>query len=161
MNLTSHCYFNLSDSKTIATDHELFINTNSVLVADHNYIATGDIKPVKETYLDFTTNRLINKANKSFDGYNDCFLLNHSNNDMDVKAALRDTGSGRSMIVKTTLPGIILYTGDYLDAPLNKNQGICLETQFFPDSPNQPHFPQTLLHPGNSYQHKTVYQFFN
>lgn len=159
VNLTSHCYFNLSGSKTPATGHELMIRADNLLQADENYIPTGAIMPVKDTCFDFTNYRSLDLLRSAFRGYNECFIIDPATGDQDIKASLRDPVSGRVMSVKTTLPGMMFYTGDYLDAPFIKNQGICMEMQFFPDSPNQPHFPNTLLQPGSHYRHKTIYQF--
>ncbi|MEO5893472.1 MAG: aldose epimerase family protein [Ferruginibacter sp.] len=158
VNLTSHCYFNLSGLKMTATEQDLFINADNVLVTNAHYIPTGEIKKVKGTTFDFTTQQPINNY-PGFNGYNECFVVNKNGDEMAPQATLTDTISGRTMLVKTTLPGIMLYTGDHLGAPFIKNQGVCLEAQFFPDSPNQPHFPCTLLHPGDLYQHTTIYRF--
>jgi aldose 1-epimerase len=163
VNLTNHSYFNLSGAQVPAINHELFINSEWALVADETYIPTGELKSVVNTELDFRNWRPIHAQpdTSSFAGYNECFSFTHANASTNAVAGLRDPLSGRSMTVRTTLPGMMLYTGDFLKTPYLKNEGICLETQFFPDSPNRPEFPSTLLHPGDVYQHRTVYQFFN
>lgn len=163
VNLTNHSYFNLSGANVPAINHELFINAEWALVADDRYVPTGELKSVVNTDLDFTNWRRIQSQPGAsiLSGYNECFSFTHTNASTNVMAGLRDPQSGRSMTVKTTLPGMMLYTGDFLKTPFLKNGGICLETQFFPDSPNRPEFPSTLLHPGNVYQHRTVYQFFD
>lgn len=161
INLTNHSYFNLSGLPTNALNHELLINSDYALEADNNYIPTGKLNDVKGSDIDFNNWRRITKANTSSNGFNTFYKLKHAGEMNVVKAGLRDPFSKRRMLVKTSLPGVMLYTGDFLGKPFIKNQGICLETQFFPDSPHHSHFPSTLLQPGNVYRHQTVYQFFN
>jgi aldose 1-epimerase len=158
VNLTSHCYFNLSSSNKSAMAQELYLNADHVVEADEHAIPTGKILATTKTPLDFTTARRMDSLPRS-GGYNDCFLLNETGTSKSAQAVLKDKASGRAMTVRTTLPGIMLYTGDHLGGCFEKNQGICLEAQFLPDSPNQPQFPNTILKPGDQYLHTTIYQF--
>ncbi len=161
VNLTNHSYFNLSGFGGSALAHELYINADEVLEDDRNYIPTGKMITVKNSELDFTSFRKITFNPNNFKGINSCYKLNIEEDNNAIKAIVRDPLSHRSLTVRTSLPGIMLYTGDFLGEPFIKHQGICLEAQFFPDSPHQPGFPSTLLQPGNVYRHQTIYQFFN
>ena len=101
-------------------------------------------------------------------GYDHTWVLDHQPGTLDLAAHLRDPASGRVMEVLTTQPGVQFYSGNLLDGTFTgkggqvytKHAGLCLETQHFPDSPNQPQFPSTVLHPGERYQQTTVYRFY-
>jgi aldose 1-epimerase len=92
-------------------------------------------------------------------GYNTYYILNHTKGDEQPDAILYDGGSGITLDVRTSMPGVLLYTGDYLAAPFVSRQGICLETQLYPDSPNVPGFPDTVIVPGEEFNHYTVFSF--
>ena len=157
VNLTNHTYFNFTGLRQPATDHELYVNADSYVETDKEYIPTGNILPVTNSVYDFRETRKINKYFEELKtGYNECFVLNKN---QQSAAILFEPVSGIRMTVFTSAPGLLLYTGDFLHTHFIKNQGICLETQFFPDSPNQKQFPSTLLGAGEEYLHRTVYAF--
>ncbi|MEU3508404.1 aldose epimerase family protein [Streptomyces longwoodensis] len=153
VNLTNHGYFNLAGSGT-ATGHELRLAASRYTPVDADLIPTGDLAPVADTRFDFRTSRKLGA------GYDHNYVL-----DKGVTAAaeevaeLHDPASGRVLTVATTEPGLQLYTGDHLPAPFTPGEGVALETQHFPDSPNRPAFPSTVLRPGEVYRSETVYGF--
>ncbi|HUQ64538.1 MAG TPA: aldose epimerase family protein [Flavitalea sp.] len=157
INITNHTYFNFSGSTAPATKHQLMVNADAYVETRENYIPDGVIREVEGTVYDFRKKRRIDKfSDQLATGYNECFVLNQSD---DVNAVLTDNVSGIQMSVTTSLPGLLLYTGDFLNGSFRKNQGICLETQFYPDSPHHPQFPSTLLIPGEEYVVNTVWAF--
>lgn len=174
VNLTHHGYFNLAGKGTIL-DHVFEAAASSFLVAGKGLIPTGEIRPVKGTPMDFTRpsalGRRIHDSDdqvKNAGGYDLNFVLDKEKaGALEFAARMTDPVSGRSMEVWTTEPGLQLYTGNFLDGSLTgkngakyeKHAGFCLETQHFPDSPNQPAFPSTLLKPGQTYRHTTLFRF--
>ncbi len=163
VSLTNHSYFNLSGSMVAATNQELYIQAEKILVTDANYIPTGQVQSVAGTGWDFSTWKIIEQTLKAghLTGYNEYFIFNPVTTGHTFQAALRHPASGIGMMVTTSLPGMMLYTGDFLKAPFSKQQGICLETHLYPDSPNRPAFPTAVLYPGDTYRHFTTYHFYN
>ena len=175
VNLTQHSYFNLSgDFSTTILDHEIVLNADHFLPVDATLIPTGELEQVAGTPFDFTTAKTIGKeieaANdqlKKGQGYDHCWALNDQSDGMRFAASAYHPESGRLLEVFTDEPGIQLYTGNFLDGTLpakdggtyGHRTGFCLETQHYPDSPNQPDFPSVVLHPGESYSSKTTFKF--
>jgi aldose 1-epimerase len=171
LNLTQHSYWNLSaDKGSTILDHVLMINADEITVVDSDLTPTGKMKKVAGTEMDFTEPKVIGEdiaKVKEGGGYDHNYVLRGEAGEMKVAATLHHPKSGRFMEVSTTEPGIQFYSGNFLDGKLTgkngdayvKNDGLCLETQHFPDSPNHPNFPSTILKPGNKYTSTTVYKF--
>lgn len=168
INLTNHSYWNLTgDAKNTILDHSLMIDADKYTPVDTTLIPTGELKPVKGTPFDFTSPHTVGeRINSVPGGYDHNFVLNHKMGSMDKVAEVTDATSGRKLEVYTTEPGIQFYSGNFLDGtlktsygtPIQKHAALCLETQHFPDSPNQTAFPSTTLKPGEKYHTTTKYK---
>lgn len=164
LNLVQHSYFNLAGNpeKSIL-DHELTVHADSFLPVNDRVIPTGEYRSVENTPFDFRQPKVIRAQASVIDqqltignGIDHCWVLRESG--LKQAAVLYDPAGGRYMEVLTTKPGILVYTGNFLTNPFAVNSGICLETQYFPDSPNQQNFPSAVLRPGEQYQHTTIFK---
>lgn len=173
VNLTNHSYFNLTGLKRDVLEHEISIDSDSLVEVDGTLIPTGKLIPVEGTPFDFRTARPIGERIddmadaqiKNGGGYDHCWVVQGGDGSLKKIATVYEPTSGRVMEVSTTEPGVQFYTGNFLNGKVSgkgvtytKRMGFCLETEHFPDSPNQSQFPTVVLRPGEKYHTTTVYQ---
>jgi aldose 1-epimerase len=174
LNITNHSYFNLSGGTQILK-HQVRINADYYLPVDTNMIPTGERKSVKGTAFDFLESHEIGERIDNLDdeqislgeGYDHCYVLNESDTELKHAASVFEPTSGRVMDIFTTEPGMQFYTANHLDGSLigkygeiyTRRSAFCLETQHFPDSPNKPDFPNTVLRHDETFLSKTFFKF--
>lgn len=174
INLTNHSYFNLTGLKRDILNHEVYIKSDSMVPVNATLIPTGKLRAVKGTPFDFNEPTLVGKRIndvadeqiKNGGGYDHCWVISGADKSLSLFATVKDPESGRFMEVYTTEPAVQFYSGNFLDGTLTgkgatygKRFGLCLETEHYPDSPNQPQFPSTELKPGETYKTSTEYKF--
>jgi aldose 1-epimerase len=173
VNLTNHSYFNLAGDGTVL-GHELLLNADQFTPVDRGLIPTGELRNVSNTPLDFTRLKSIGaRIDQNYEqlefagGYDHNFILRANGKALKPAARIHEPVTGRVLEVFTTQPGIQFYSGNFLDGSIigkdgrvyDKHAGCCFETQHFPDSPNQPSFPTTILKRAQRYEHETVFRF--
>jgi aldose 1-epimerase len=174
INLTQHSYFKLNPGVADILSHELLLNGDKFLAVDKTLIPAGSPKDVANTPFDFRTPALIGSRINEKDeqlkfgnGYDHCWVLNEAKDGLNHAATVYDSITGRELTVYTTEPGIQFYSGNFLNGSgegkkgivYNFRNGLCLETQHFPNSPNRSDFPSVVLNPGETYTSQTIYKF--
>lgn len=168
VNLCNHTYFNLSEADTSVLGHILTLYADQYTQVNQELIPTGQLPFVRGTAMDFNNSVAIGeRIAKVKGGYDHNYVLQKKAGELAMAAQVYDPRTGRQLEVLTTQPGVQFYTGNFLDGSIKgkggkvyqKHFGFCLETQHFPDSPNQPAFPNTILKPGEKFIQKTVWRF--
>jgi aldose 1-epimerase len=175
LNLVHHTYWNLSgDPSTSILNHVMKIESDAYLPTDAGLIPTGELAPVANTPLDFTKPTVVgDRIDADFEaltlagGYDHCWVVRGKNGTVRPAARVSDPVSGRFMEVSSDQPAIQFYAGNFLDGTAEgrngvryaRRSGLCLETENFPDAPNQPSFPSSVLRPGETYRHVMIHRF--
>ena len=175
VNLTNHAYFNLSGHNNgDILNHKVKIVSDSITEANAESIPTGEIRDIKNTPMDFREFKVVGKdIEADYDqlnfakGYDHNYIVNEKMDGIKKIAEVVEDNTGRRMEVYTTMPGVQFYTGNFIGkdakgkegASYSKRSGLCLETQYYPDSLNNPSFPSPILKPNEKYEHKTIYKF--
>jgi aldose 1-epimerase len=168
INLTNHSYFNLTSCKEDILNHELLLFADSITPVDSTLIPIGPLMAVAGTAFDFTKTATIGSRFANVKGgYDHNYKLRKEGTELTLAAEVYEPVSGRLMRAYTTQPGLQFYSGNFLDGTLTgsggiafkKHYGFCLETQHYPDSPNEPAYPSTVLRPGQKYNYLTIYKF--
>jgi aldose 1-epimerase len=175
LNLTNHAYYNLNDGKGTVLNQVLMLNADEYVPVDSTAIPLGPLAPVAGTPMDFRTPTAVGaRINDAFaqlklahGGYDHCWVLNTKGNLSEVAASVYAPDNGRFLQVYTTEPGIQFYSGNFLDSTLHgkggnvypKHSAIVLETEHYPDSPNEPSYPTTVLNPGETFRSSSIYKF--
>jgi aldose 1-epimerase len=175
INVSQHSYFNLKGAGNgDILDHEIMINADKFTPVDKNLIPTGELRAVKGTPFDFTTStRVGTRIEDPYEqmvlghGYDHNFVLNRKGAGLSLAARVYEPTTGRVLEVSTTQPAVQFYTGNFLDGSVTgkeghvykRRYGLCLETQHYPDSPNHPDFPSTILKPGEKFHQTTMFKF--
>ncbi len=168
VNLCNHTYFNLSEADTSILGHILTLFADQFTQVSNELIPTGEMPMVRGTAMDFNTSVAVGeRIDQVKGGYDHNYVLLKKAGDLSTAAMVFDPRTKRQVEILTTQPGVQFYSGNFLDGTIKgkggkvyrKHWGLCLETQHFPDSPNQPAFPNTILKPGEKFMEKTVYRF--
>ncbi|MCK9203112.1 MAG: galactose mutarotase [Bacteroidales bacterium] len=168
VNICNHTYFNLSEADTNVLGNIVSIYADQFTEVNDELIPTGKLPYVRGTAMDFNTSVAIGAGiGKVKGGYDHNYVLRKNPGELALAAQIYDPRTGRQVEIRTTQPGVQFYTGNFLDGSMVgkggkkylQHYGVCFETQHFPDSPNQPAFPNTILYPGKTYNETTIYKF--